>query len=281
MTRLECYGFDAARRAVAGIPEKGETFARVVSAHGDYYHLVCDEAEGEILARKKSSAFRDPDVVQPTTGDFVAFVYNPAGESRITRVVSRFAAFERVDPSSSGYRTQTIAVNFDTLLFAMSLNENFSTARLGRILELAEDSDCRSRVVVLLTKADLATPEQTAECVRAVAAQGVPVQTVSVKTGAGLAGLSPYAQPGRTLALVGSSGVGKSSLVNALAGEAWMPTQEIQEWSGKGRHTTTSRELVLLPSGVLALDTPGMRELGVLGRDGGNRFLNTGTHRYR
>ena len=281
MTTLERYGFGGERRAAAGDPLEGESFGRVVSAHGDYFHLVADVAEGEILARKKSAAFRDASAVQPTTGDFVRFAYNPSGESRITGVVPRFSVFDRVDPSSSGRRAQTIAVNFDTLFFMMSANENFSEARLSRALELAEASSCRDRMATLITKSDLVDGPQLSAWTEQIADCGVPVLAVSAKTGAGMDALAPYAAAGRTLALVGSSGVGKSSLVNALAGEEWMATQEIQSWSGKGRHTTTSRELVMLPSGLMVIDTPGMRELGLLGRDGTHRFHSSGTHRYR
>ena len=281
MTTLERYGFGADRRAAAGSPPEGEIFGRVVSAHGDYFHLVCDAAEGEILARKKSAAFRSEDALQPTTGDFVRLAYNPSGESRITGVLPRFSTFLRVDPSSSGRRAQTIAVNFDTLFFLMSVNENFSSARLARVVELADASACRARLVVLLTKADLADAPALADCEALLAPFGVTTYAISVKTGQGMERLAPYTQPGRTLAFIGSSGVGKSSLVNALAGEDWMATQEIQAWSGKGRHTTTSRELVMLPSGLMAIDTPGMRELGLPGRDGRHRFHSSGTHRYR
>ena len=281
MTTLERYGFGAERRAAAGSPPEGEMFGRVVSAHGDYFHLVCDAAEGEILARKKSAAFRSEDALQPTTGDFVRLAYNPSGESRITGVLPRFSTFLRVDPSSSGRRAQTIAVNFDTLFFLMSVNENFSAARLARVLELADVSECRERLVVLLTKADLADAPALAECEALLAPFGVTTCVLSVKTGQGMERLAPYTSPGRTLAFIGSSGVGKSSLVNALAGEDWMATQEIQAWSGKGRHTTTSSELVMLPSGLMAIDTPGMRELGLPGRDGRHRFHSSGTHRYR
>ena len=281
MTTLERYGFGAERRAAAGSPPEGEMFGRVVSAHGDYFHLVCDAAEGEILARKKSAAFRSEDALQPTTGDFVRLAYNPSGESRITGVLPRFSTFLRVDPSSSGRRAQTIAVNFDTLFFLMSVNENFSSARLARVVELADVSECRARLVVLLTKADLADAAALADCEALLAPFGVTTYAISVKTGQGMERLAPYTQPGRTLAFIGSSGVGKSSLVNALAGEDWMATQEIQAWSGKGRHTTTSRELVMLPSGLMAIDTPGMRELGLPGRDGRHRFHSSGTHRYR
>ncbi len=253
--------------------------ARVVSAHGDYFHLVSDAAPGEILARKKSSAFRDADAPQPMTGDFVSFQHNAQGESRILGVLPRFSHLARLDPSSAGRREQILAVNFDVLFFATSLNENFSLARLGRFADLARASGCLDRVVVLLTKADLA-PGRT-EDVSSLGFATAPLR-VSAASGEGMDALRALVLPRRTVAFVGSSGVGKSTLVNALAGEEWMATGEIQEWSGKGRHTTTSRELVMLPSGAMALDTPGLRELGLLGRDGvRERRRPESGHRYR
>ena len=260
-----------------GGPET-EGVARVVSAHGDYFHLVCAEKpEGEALARTKASAFRD--MSKPVTGDFVRFKYNPQGESRITELLPRFSMLERLDPSSSGMRAQTLAVNFDTLFFAMAANGNASPARLERMLALADQSGCRSRVVVLLTKCDIAPADGT---VADLSGFDVPILAISSLTGMGMDAVREYVQPRKTVAVVGSSGVGKSSLVNALAGEEWMATGEIQQWSGKGRHTTTSRELVMLPDGAMALDTPGLRELGVFGLDGFElKGRLGGTHRFR
>ena len=268
---------------------------RVVSAHGDYYHLVCNEAEVEILARKKKSVFkfrkleernrppetRNGEQLVPITGDFVRFRHNPHGESLITEVLPRFSRFERKDPTARR-KAQTLAVNFDALFIMMSLNENFSLPRLERFLVLAADMG-KAEAVVVLTKSDLLTEKEVRERCEAVRdlAPRVPVHAVSSLTGAGLDGLSSYLAPRRTIAFIGSSGVGKSSLLNAFAGEEWMATQEIQSWSGKGRHTTTSRELVMLPNGTMAIDTPGIREIGTLGER--EEFLVKGesTHRYR
>ena len=265
MTRIEQFGW-------RGAVEPG--LGRVVSAHGDYYHLVCNEQpEGEILARKKKSAFRD--AVPPMTGDFVRFRHNPSGESLVLEVLPRFSSFERKDPGARR-SSQTLAVNFDTLFIMMSLNENFSPPRLRRYLDLA-DGIGEADAVVVLTKADLPSAAGVATpC-------GLPrrVLRISCLTGEGMDDVRPYFAPGRTVALVGSSGVGKSTLMNALAGEEVAATQEIQEWSGKGRHTTTSRELVMLPCGAMALDTPGIREVGRVGETEAVLAKGESTHRWR
>ena len=305
MTRIEQFGW-------RGAVEPG--IGRVVSAHGDYYHLVCNEQPtGEILARKKKSAFMRMKTVapvsmkgkkiseeraelppQPLTGDFVRFRYNAQGESMITEVLPRFSHFERKDPTAKR-TSQTLAVNFDTLFIMMSLNENFSIPRLERYLALAEDMG-EAEVVVVLTKLDLlgkAEGRETGDGRQAVSRLmsevlsrleslvSRPPLSISALTGEGLDRLAPYLAPGCTVAFIGSSGVGKSTLLNTLMGEEWQATQEIQEWSGKGRHTTTSRELVMLPSGAMVIDTPGIREIGMLGEQDDLQAKGESTHRYR
>ena len=295
MTRLEQFGWRG-ESAAAGV-------ARVVSAHGDYYHLVCNEAPGEILARRKKSAFAGKatktrlvagraanietrargadESPRPITGDFVRFRYNAQGESMITELLPRFSHFERKDPTARR-KSQTLAVNFDTLFIMMSLNEDFSTARIDRYLTLAADMG-EAEAVVVVTKVDLreAGDDVFLDDLRATVAGRAPILEISCRTGEGLDAVRAYARTGRTLAFIGSSGVGKSTLLNTLAGEEWAATQEIQEWSGKGRHTTTSRELALLPSGAMVIDTPGIREIGILGEAETVQVKGVATHRFR
>ena len=291
MTRIEEFGWRG---------EVAPGIGRVVSAHGDYYHLVCNETGGEILARKKKSAFTRmktiaPDSMKgakrsevqasaplsPITGDFVRFRYNEQGDSMILEVLPRFSHFERKDPTARR-TSQTLAVNFDALFVMMSLNENFSTARVDRYLTLAEDLG-DAEAVVVLTKMDLwqdGDEEFVKELEETIAGRARLLR-ISCLTGEGMESVLEYAKPGRTLALVGSSGVGKSTLLNTLAGEEWAATQEIQEWSGKGRHTTTSRELSMLPSGAMVIDTPGIREIGIMGEAELVRAKGESTHRWR
>ena len=142
-----------------------------------------------------------------------------------------------------------------------SLNQDFNEKRLERYLTLAWQSGAEP--VVILTKADL--QEAYGDYIQRVhqLAAGVEVYAVSARTGMGIKQLARYAAPGKTLVFLGSSGVGKSSLVNALAGEEIMEVKAIREADGKGRHTTTHRQLIRLANGALLIDTPGMRELGM------------------
>ena len=182
-----------------------------------------------------------------------------AGDWRILRTLPRKSFFSRLD----GWHgvEQAVAANMDVVFAVQSLNENFNVKRLERYLTLAWNSGAQP--VVVLTKADLPGDHQAmVEAAYEVAGEA-PVLALSAKTGQGMEQLDAYLKPRVTAAFLGSSGVGKSSLINALAGQEVMDTGDIREDDARGRHTTTHRQLLRLPSGVLVIDTPGMRELGM------------------
>ena len=258
---LEAYGFTPALRAsLAARVLNDEIPARVTAVHKERYALVCER--GECYGKLKSATYFNGAAEEfPTTGDFVLLQYNEQGDSIITHTLPRRSYFARKNPTQ-GEGEQAVAANFDSVFIMQSLNHDFNPKRLERYLTLAWQSGAVP--VVVLTKADLL--EQYDEPIREVmrVAAGVDVFPVSAKSGYGIDALSAYLAPGKTIVLLGSSGVGKSSFVNALAGEEVMAVNEIREDDSKGRHTTTHRQLILLSSGVMIIDTPGMRELGML-----------------
>ncbi len=232
--------------------------ARIIAQHKDRYEIV--DPQGFAYARLKAGAYYAGNAVFPTVGDYVMVDDVPSGDSRILLTLPRRSFFAR-RASGTSPKEQAIAANFDYVFILQSMNRNFNLRRLERYLALAWQSGAAP--VVVLTKADLAEDPAVYLSQAEGAAPGSAVHAVSARTGGGLDGLAPYLQPGKTLVFLGSSGVGKSSLVNALAGEEIMTTGSIREADGKGRHTTTRRQLVRLDSGVLIIDTPGMRELGM------------------
>ncbi len=200
----------------------------------------------------------------PAVGDWVG-LSGSAGHGRIDAVLPRRSTFLR---RSAGSRVgaQVIAANVDTLFVATSLNADLSERRLERYVSMARESGAEP--VVLLTKADLVgSAERVIE--RLSVRLRVDVCALSAHSGEGVESVGRWFAPGRTLALVGSSGVGKSTLLNRLAGTQLMATLEIREDDARGRHATTHRELFKLPGGALMLDTPGMRELGLWEADEG------------
>jgi len=193
----------------------------------------------------------------PCVGDWV-LVRGPLAKGSpalVRRTLERRSCFSRKAP---GTRTeeQVIAANVDTVFLVQSLNHDFNPRRMERYLALLWDSGAEP--VILLNKSDLVDDPAPFEAEIAAAAPGVPIRTVSALESRGLDALEPWLTPGRTIALVGSSGVGKSTLLNRLAGEEVAAVADIRE-DGRGRHTTTSRRLIALESGALLVDTPGMR----------------------
>ena len=252
--KIQDYGFDDKlyRADAVGIP------ARITAVRKGRFGIVSDYGEG--YAQLKGKEFYYENAVFPTVGDFVLIDCNKDGDSRIIKTLARRTYFSRRDPDK-GRGEQAVAANFDYVFIMQSLNHDFNPKRLERYLTAARQS--KAEPVIVLTKADLTDDYLSYIIETSKVAPGVKTCIVSAKTGYGMEELLPYLQKGKTLVFLGSSGVGKSSLVNALAGEKIMDTSGIREDDSKGRHTTTHRELIMLKSGVMIIDTPGMRELGM------------------
>ncbi|UHA76071.1 ribosome small subunit-dependent GTPase A [Paenibacillus sp. 481] len=242
--------------------------ARVSLAHKHLYRVI--GADGEWLAEVSGQA-RNAMLAPngwPTVGDWVAVAPRPAeGRATLVGVLPRRSEFAR---KVAGNRNdaQLVAANADVALLVTAMTSDFEPRRLERYAALAWESGAMPAVV--LTKADATDDENgyIAEAMQAV--PGADVYPVSSHTGAGLDRLRALLAPGKTLVLVGSSGVGKSTLANALTGSEHMITQAVREEDGKGRHTTTHRELIPLANGAWLIDTPGMREVGLVAVDGGH-----------
>lgn len=238
--------------------------ARVIAVHRERYQLSCEK--GELYARLKTKEYYLDRAQFPTVGDYVSVQYVENGDSLILSTQPRTTVFTRRAAGPVPV-DQAVAANFDYVFILQSLNQDFNPNRLERYLTLSWQSGATP--VVLLTKADLQEDYWDYLTRAERVAMGVNVHVVSAHSGQGLARLNAYLQPGKTVVFLGSSGVGKSSLVNALAGEAVMAVSGIREDDAKGRHTTTHRQLLRLPGGALAIDTPGMRELGMWETDTG------------
>ncbi len=226
----------------------------------DRGRLTVLTADGERRVHP-AAALHDPDgLTSPAVGDWVAL----RGELAVA-VLPRRSAFTRTVAGRAS-AAQVVAANLDLVLVVDALAGATRGRRVERYLAVAWGSGATP--VVVLTKADLCADVASAVAAVADDAPGVDVLAVSARTGEGLDAVRALLGEGRTAAMVGPSGAGKSSLANALAGREVAPTQDVREADGRGRHTTTSREMHLLPGGGLLVDTPGMRELGLYDDEG-------------
>lgn len=233
--------------------------ARVVIAFNYIYRVTGrgGDAEAELAGRLKHQATHRGEL--PAVGDWVVVRRRPE-ESRgaIVALLPRHSRFSR---RMAGQVTgeQIVAANVDAILIVMGLDEDFSVRRLERYLALARRSGAAP--IVLLTKPDLCQDVPSGVAAVQQVAAGVPVHVLNPRLGEGLDHVTRHLSRGQTGALLGSSGVGKSTIINRLVGHELLRTQETRAKDAKGRHTTTHRELVALPGGGLLIDTPGMREL--------------------
>ena len=238
--------------------QRGLSPARVALGQRGTYRLYGGSGELEVrVAGEFRRAAAGPGAF-PVVGDWVAVEARPGERGAIIRaVLPRRSAFRRKAAGELG--EQVLAANVDTVLLVSGLDGDFNPRRIERYLVAAWESGARP--VVVLSKADLCSDVE--ERVRRVeeVAPGVAIHPISSVSGEGMASLDVYVRSGQTVALLGSSGAGKSTLLNRLAGGEWQRTGEVRARDSRGRHTTTRRELIVLPGGGLVIDTPGLREI--------------------
>lgn len=237
-----------------------ERLGRVMTVQRSKIMVAC--GSGERMVELTPALLRKAPIDRPTVGDWVVL---DESLSRLENVLERKSLFKRLGAGGSN-ELQPIAANIDTLFIVTSCNEEFKESRLERYLALCTEAGAMP--VIVLTKADLVDDADTYVRRAQKTKSGVPVEAINALDPASIKGLSSWIDSTSTVALVGSSGVGKSTILNTLAGRVLASTGDIRDDDKKGRHTTTHRELHILPSGGLLVDVPGMRELRVADIDG-------------
>jgi ribosome biogenesis GTPase len=258
--QLETFGWDGFFEALFRSEEgEGMCPARVASDLGESYRLLSEHGElrGELTGRLRHKAQAKQDL--PGVGDWV--IIKPILEESkgvIQQVLPRKSCFIRKE---AGFRSraQIVCANVDTTFVVVSLNDDFNLRRIERYVTAIWDSG--SRPVIVLSKSDLCEDADRRILAVESVARGVSIHAISSLTGEGMDYLAAYLAPGSTVAMVGSSGAGKSTLINKMVGSEVRRVREIRSSDDHGRHATSTRDLILLSSGALVLDTPGMREL--------------------
>ncbi len=256
---LKNYGFEK----FGSYPELADgSYARITAQSKGIYRAVTDEDEVICEIKGKIRYEADGNADYPAVGDFVVLdrASSDGGNAIIREILPRKSKFSR-NASGSLNEEQIVAANIDYVFICMSLNQDFNLKRLERYITLAWNSG--TTPVVVLTKADLCEDIEAKLTAVDTVALGVRVLLTSSVDEGGLEEIEEFLQAGDTIAMIGSSGVGKSTIINRLLGRDAAETQEIRN-DDKGRHTTTQRQTYLLPNGTILIDTPGMREVGLI-----------------
>jgi len=247
--------------------EQGLRPARVAVAHNYLYQLYTPQ--GEVMAEvagKLRHQITDAAAL-PVVGDWVAIRYDSASaRATIEAVLPRRSCFAR-RASGEPTRKQLVAANIDTVFLVCGLDDDFNLRRIERYLVAIQTSGAAA--VVVLNKADLCADPEPPRAAAVALAPGIAMHVIRALTPSGTDPLLPYLIPGQTCALIGSSGVGKSTIINRLLGTDRQRTRSVRTRDGRGRHTTTQRELIMIPDRGMLIDTPGMRELRLWDSSGG------------
>jgi len=268
--KLQALGFDEWFQQQADTSGmSGMQIARVVAVDREQYVVQHEGGiiPAEITGKLMFAAASPLDF--PTVGDWVQVQFlDDDGFAIIHAVLPRRSLLKRKTPGKS-VEYQLIGANIDTALIMQSLDSNFSLNRLERYLVMAQQENIHP--IFLLSKSDLASPEQADELVNGVRSRfdDLTIGLLSCHDASGLEEIKLLLQPFKTYCLLGTSGVGKTTLINCLLEKEWFATQQVRKKDGKGRHTTTRRQLIMLPGGAMLVDTPGMRELGNIDVDYG------------
>lgn len=236
--------------------------ARVTEQHRDLYQVISEQGEMSASVSGKFTYQADGQLSFPAVGDWVMIdrVDDKGGNGIIHHILRRKSMLARQAAGTANIG-QAIATNIDTIFICMSLNADFNLRRVERYLTMAWES--MATPVIVLTKSDLCDDLEQKQSDIASVSVGVDVLVCSSENGDGYDAIASYIEHGKTIAFVGSSGVGKSTLINRLMGQEVLATKAIRADDAKGRHTTTHRQLLLLPKGGVVIDTPGMRELQI------------------
>ena len=242
--------------------------ARVAVAFGATFRVITEAGEqlADISGRLRHQARGRRDL--PAVGDWVAVKPTTiaGGRATIHAILPRTSVFSR-RAAGTDTTEQVLATNVDTAFLMTAFDQDLNLRRLERYLSMTREAGASP--VILVNKTDLTDQADALRAQVETVALGVPVHAISARHDEGLAALQPYLIPGHTLVVLGSSGVGKSTLINRLIGHDQLRTNEVREDDHRGRHTTTHRELIVLPAGALLIDTPGMRELQLWSADAG------------